>query len=188
MRRNLKILLPILLWLFSGCDESIRGRGKTIQVKLSPRSQDLPRIEEILDQPSNGELIYIPVYSSIYEGSQHMEYPLTVTLSIRNTDPQNPIVVKYASYYNTEGDLIREFIESPILLNPLQTREVVIERSDAEGGTGANFLVTWYGKGLLSPPLIEAITLSYSLHASFVSHGQVVQVYDSALNDFRYSD
>jgi len=70
--------------------------------------------------------------------------------------------------------LIREFIASPVLLAPLQTREVVIERGDMEGGAGANFLVTWFGAGEISTPILEAISVSYALYTSFASQGKAI--------------
>jgi hypothetical protein len=47
-----------------------------------------------------GHTIYVPVYSHIYH-QDNMEFDLTATLSIRNTDFNNPLIVKSAKYYNT---------------------------------------------------------------------------------------
>ena len=60
------ILLAILIFA-TGCDQT--DRVKSSPANLAPTAEDGLRIKNILDQPSRGELIYIPVYSSIYEGS-----------------------------------------------------------------------------------------------------------------------
>ena len=39
---------------------------------------------------SRGQAVYVPAYSHIYIGDREHPFYLTVTLSIRNTDPQPP--------------------------------------------------------------------------------------------------
>ena len=39
---------------------------------------------------SDGKTIYVPAYSHIYIGDHEKPFLLTVTLSIRNTDPEHP--------------------------------------------------------------------------------------------------
>jgi hypothetical protein len=43
-----------------------------------------------------------------------LPYLLEVTLSIRNTDPQNSITITHADYYDDEGKLLRRYIVDPI--------------------------------------------------------------------------
>jgi len=57
---------------------------------------------------SAGQAIYVPAYSHIYSGNREMPFFLTVTLSIRNIDPRNPIRIKAADYFETQGKLLKK--------------------------------------------------------------------------------
>ena len=50
-----------------------------------------------------GQTIYVPVYSHIYSRDELRTFDLTVTLSMRNTDREQPIVLTSVSYYDTSG-------------------------------------------------------------------------------------
>ena len=105
---------------------------------------------------------YVPVYSHIYyDGGR--PYLLETTLSIRNVDPNEPVYVSKADYYDTEGKLSKEKVDRLIKLDPLQTIEFLIERHDASGGSGANFIVEWHAADKnVHAPLIEAVMVGRS--------------------------
>ena len=42
---------------------------------------------------TSGQTVYVPAYSHIYHGNKNAELLLSVTLSIRNIDPDNPITI-----------------------------------------------------------------------------------------------
>jgi len=67
---------------------------------------------------SQGQTIYVPAYSHIYHGSKERPFLLAVTLSIRNIDPNQSIVVTVVDYYETEGRLLTKYVDSPVVLNP----------------------------------------------------------------------
>jgi hypothetical protein len=46
-------------------------------------------------------------------------------------------------YYNTEGKLIKQYLERPVELSPLASTNFIVERTDTSGGSGANFIVEW---------------------------------------------
>ena len=113
---------------------------------------------------------YVPVYSHIYHDGGR-PYLLETTLSIRNIDPNAPVYVGKVDYYDTEGSLSKRMLDRLIQLKPLQTIEFLIERSDATGGSGANFIVEWNAADeKVHAPLIEAVMVGRSgTHAiSFV--------------------
>jgi len=60
---------------------------------------------------------YLSVYSQIYSTTEHKTHDLTATVSIRNVSITDTIYIKNADYYNTKGDLIRHYINQPILSN-----------------------------------------------------------------------
>ena len=59
----------------------------------------------------NLSFIYVPVYSSIFHGNQDRVINLAVTLSIRNVDSSNNITVHSIDYYNSSGELIRNYLK-----------------------------------------------------------------------------
>lgn len=116
-----------------------------------------------LDRKANAILIdslvrqvYVPIYSDIYNQTRDTRTLLTATLSIRNTSLKDSLFVSKIDYYNTEGDLVRSYIDSPIYLTPMESIDYVIEQQDTSGGSGANFLIDWYSKKQLNP-LFQAV-------------------------------
>ncbi len=100
--------------------------------------------------------VYVPIYSDIYNQTRDTRTLLTATLSIRNTSLKDSLFVSKIDYYNTEGDLVRSYIDTPIYLTPMESIDYVIEQQDTSGGSGANFLIDWYSKKQLSP-LFQAV-------------------------------
>ena len=86
-----------------------------------------------------GQKIYVPAYSHIYYQNQKRRYPLAVTLSIRNTDEQHPLKVTSTRYVGAEGQVLNEYIETPIRLGPLASTEFFVDEQDRSGGLGATF-------------------------------------------------
>lgn len=126
--------------------------------------------------PSFSERVYVPVYSNIYWGSGETVTELSVTLSIRNVDPQRPIALLSIAYYDSEGTLVREYLDAPAELSPRGTADFVIERHDEIGGSGANFLVEWGAEGAAYEPVMESVMLGQigSASISFVSQGRTL--------------
>ena len=100
--------------------------------------------------------VYVPIYSDIYNQTRDSRTLLTATLSIRNTSLKDSLFVNKIDYYNTQGDLVRSYIDSPIFLKPMESIDYVIEQQDTSGGSGANFLIDWYSKKNLNP-LFQAV-------------------------------
>ncbi len=129
-------------------------------------------------EPRVGELLYVPAYSSIYNSTAHRQLLLTVTLSVRNTDPDHAIVLSSARYYDTAGKLLAETVPSPRWLGPLATYEYVVDLTDDSGGSGANFLVEWKADTAdVGEPLVETVNMeTLSGHGvSFTSRAIVVK-------------
>lgn len=119
--------------------------------------------EHMLDRRVNTAIVdslirqvYVPIYSDIYNQTRDTRTMLTATLSIRNTSIRDSLFVSTIDYYNTQGDLVRSYIDSPIYLKPMESIDYVIEQQDNSGGSGANFLIDWYSKKQLNP-LFQAV-------------------------------
>jgi len=125
---------------------------------------------------SKGQVVYVPAYSHIYSGNKERPFLLTVTLSIRNIDTMHKITITAVDYYETQGKLLKKFIENPITLNPLESLRYVIPEKDKSGGSGANFIVEWNSNGPVNQPIIESIMIGTqsSQGVSFTSRGQAI--------------
>ncbi|KAF0163998.1 MAG: hypothetical protein FD157_2363 [Rhodocyclaceae bacterium] len=116
-----------------------------------------------MPQLSAGQSLYLPIYSHLYHGDVHprtgkpSETLVSTHISIRNTDPSAGMKVVSARYYNTDGKLLREFLQKPQAIPPLGTYELYVPRSDSSGGSGANFIIDWRADKPINPPLVEAL-------------------------------
>ncbi len=127
-------------------------------------------------EKSKGQTLYVPVYSHIYSGDRERPVYLASTLSIRNTDASRAIRLLKVDYFNSEGKLLRRYLEKPIELGPMASTRYIVGESDKAGGSGANFIVQWEAASPVSPPIAEGIMISTAsqLGISFTSRGWVI--------------
>jgi hypothetical protein len=99
---------------------------------------------------------------------------MSVLVSVRNTDPKNPIRVVAAPYYNTDGVLIRNSVPTPRVIPPFGTFELFVELRENAGGSGANYAIKWEAATPVSPPTIEALHSKFQAGYSvaFISRGR----------------
>lgn len=116
-----------------------------------------------------GQTVYVPAYSHIYTGSGEPQL-LAITLSIRNTDPDNSIKVIEGRYFDTKGQLVKNYVDGVVEIAPLETVELLVGRQDKKGGSGANFIITWKADQPVYEPIIEAIMIGSDENGiSFIS-------------------
>ncbi|KGF73009.1 hypothetical protein DO97_02895 [Neosynechococcus sphagnicola sy1] len=129
-----------------------------------------------------GQTVYVPIYSHIYAWEQSLKLDLTATLSLRNTDLTQPIIITSANYYDSSGKLVRKYIEKPIELGSLAATAFVVNQDDDSGGSGAAFIVEWVAQRDVSDPVIEAVMINASGNQglSFVSPGRVIKRWGSS--------
>lgn len=133
-----------------------------------------------------GQTIYVPIYSHIYHGDEKRIFNLAATLSIRNTDLTNPIIMTSVRYYDSNGKLVKQYLERPIQLAALASTDFVVDRTDTSGGSGANFIVEWVAQTKVSQPIVEAVMIGtdFQQGISWISSGKVIK---SQNNDKRSS-
>jgi len=128
-------------------------------------------------QLSMGQSVYVSIYSHIYSGIKARPFDLAAILSIRNTDIDQPVTLVSVKYYDTEGKLLKEYLDEPLELKALASTRYIIKENDKAGGSGANFIVKWKSNKKVTPPIIEAVMIG--THSgqgiSFVSRGQVIE-------------
>ena len=126
---------------------------------------------------SPGHLVYVPVYSQIYYGDQEKQILLTITLSIRNTDPARAITISKVDYYDSEGKPLKSYLAKPLTLKPVVATHFIVPESDRRGGSGASFLVQWQAEAKVNPPLVEGVMIGASGQQgiSFTSRGVTIK-------------
>ncbi len=141
----------------------------------APQPNEAALPVELAEGPSIGQTVYVPAYSHVYE-QDGKPLLLTVTLSVRNTDPDSEIHVASVRYYDSAGKEVKSYLDEPMRLGPLASMEVLVERKDTTGGSGANFLVEWQAIERVSDPVIDAVMIdtSQTQGVSFIRTGIVI--------------
>jgi hypothetical protein len=175
MEHGVRILIlfaiALMAFVYTQSRRNTEARLGAIEERIGaqlPRTFQPPNLEAYAAQGIDPErlrvhqAIYVPVYSHIYHDGGR-PYLLEATLSIRNVDPNAPIYVSKADYYDTDGALSQSKVDRLIELKPLQTIEFLIERHDVSGGSGANFIVEWHAVDKrVHAPLVEAVMVGRS--------------------------
>ena len=125
---------------------------------------------------TKGQTVYVPLYSNIFVGDRELPWQMSALLSIRNTDPAHPITISRVEYYDSDGKLVRKYLEKSRQVNPMASIYFYVKASDTTGGWGANFLVEWKSEKEVSQPIIESLmTGMRGTHSvSFISPGRVI--------------
>ncbi|ACF14358.1 conserved hypothetical protein [Chloroherpeton thalassium ATCC 35110] len=154
MKNIIGIILVALLFY------SCKPKEEVTSIKL-PNWESRKAAITKMDSLAQGKS-YLPVYSHIYHRFEDRTFDLTITVSIRNTSLTDSIYILKADYFNTAGDRIRQYLQNPVYLKPMETIEIIIEENDTEGGSGANFVFDWASKSAQNLPLFEAVMISTS--------------------------
>jgi hypothetical protein len=131
-----------------------------------------------LPKPPNkgeGQTIFVPAYSHVYYRTGQ-EYLLAITLSVRNTSLTDSILLTSVGYYDTKGNLVKEYPKKSVRIPPMATAEFFVQEEDTSGGSGANFLVKWKATKGVSQPVIEAVMIGTTSGQgiSLISPGRVI--------------
>lgn len=121
------------------------------------------------------QLVYVPVYSRLFLSKASI-WEMATSLSIRNTDPDQSLIVYEINYFDTAGELLEQYIETPHELDPMATVTLTLPQWDKRGGSGANFLVRWSGDADINTPIIEVVMAGTrgTQSFSFIRAGQVI--------------
>ena len=103
------------------------------------------------------QTVYVPIYSSIFVRGEKVSLNLSANVIVRNTDSANSIQITEVIYYNSEGELIKSYLNSPKKLKPMVSTYFLIEAAEDKGGWGSNFIIKWESVNKVTQPLIEAI-------------------------------
>lgn len=125
---------------------------------------------------TKGQTVYVPTYSNIFVGDREIAWQLSALLSIHNTDLNQPITITRVDYYDSNGKLVRKYLEESQKINPMGSIRFSVKASDTAGGWGANFLVEWKSEKEVNQPIIESLMIGMrgNHSISFISQGRVI--------------
>lgn len=169
------ILLFVTILFFVGCNQQVKKTEQAL--KKSHPSHKYKFVDVDTAMMNYFETDYLPVYSDIYYESGTKRFPITATISIRNTSLTDSAWVLSARYYDSYGKQLRAFIDSTLLLSPLESVELVVEEDEKEGGAGANFIIDWAATNYSDQLLIQSVMIStYGQQGvSFLSDAKVIK-------------
>ena len=123
-----------------------------------------------------GQTIFVPAYSEIRRGPES-RLSLSLSLAIHNTSLSEPLVVQSVRHYETNGNLIKEYVEQSLRLDPLATMVFEVEGQGQGAGAGGNFIVEWAAEKAIYEPVVEAVMVgSIGTHGfSLISPGRVMK-------------
>lgn len=163
------VLLAMIIYL----GNAIRS-AETIQDRLR---YQLPQVPPAEAQP-DGTIVnytYVPVYSHIY-AMGGKPFLLETTLSIRNPDPLYAMKISAIDLYDTNGKQVRSYLGSAVSLAPMATAAYLVEKTDSQAGSGANFVVQWSSQRNGARAVMESVMIGSSdgQHMSFTSRGMML--------------
>lgn len=165
----------ILLAFLAGCN--LNNKNEVKEVKRSHPSHIYNFVEIDTALLKYFETVYLPVYSDIYYQDGTKRFPITATVSIRNTSLTDSAFILSACYYDSYGKMIRSYLDSTLLLSPLESIELVVEEKESEGGAGANFIIDWAATKYADQILIQSVMIStYGQQGvSFLSDAKIIK-------------
>lgn len=157
---RIPVVLIAVMALLSGCDESAQDPN----VLLSEHQQDPIEALEITSDVDHSQFgykqtFYVPIYSDIYTDRDARKVLLSATLSVRNTTFKKSLYINKIDYYDTDGALVKSYLNKPIELPAMATLNYIVEKEEDKGGSGANFIIEVEGVDETVKPVIEAVMI-----------------------------
>lgn len=174
MRKLLLIffIFPLAASFISCENRKPQTETKTPVISFNPETLKIP---DKGGRKLKGQVLYMPVYSNI-PFLKKEKYDLSAFLAIHNTDLDNKIKITMVNFFNTEGRLVKIYVDSEQHIKPLATAIFEVSTDD-QSGTGANFLVEWTAEKPVNAPLIESVMkdLKGNSGLSFLSTGRIIR-------------
>lgn len=158
---KISVKLLLVLLLFIGCQPKEQVLTTTERELLYIEKEELPPF-------ASTQSVYVPAYSNLYhmEGSRKSYF--TVVLSLRNISFTDTVYFTKVDYHDSRGKKIRQYIDKPLVLRPMESAEYIIEQTEDQGGAGANFIVDYKTNALIrNKPIIQAVMVGSIGHYGF---------------------
>jgi hypothetical protein len=127
-------------------------------------------------QLSTGSTIFVPAYRSFYQiyGTTRDSYALTSTFFLFNIDPKVIIEIISVDFHDSSGKLLKKLIETPILVNPRNSKEITMQpRTQPDEDCPSYLLVRWKSNQPANTPLVEVLMVGQVMNRgiSFSTRG-----------------
>lgn len=168
-------LLALAFSLFACTSPQRRAAFNDADIKaFQPETYEL---KDCNTKMIRGQVLYMPIYSNIPHYMDSLMLDMSAFVTIHNTDFKNPIRLQKVQYFNSKGQMVRDFLNNKFqVIKPLETHDFYIPYND-KSGLGANFLIEWKSDSLVTEPLVESITLNTKIHNTIavLSQGKVIK-------------
>lgn len=159
-KRSMSVLLIAIMALLSGCDQSAQDPNVLLSEHQKDPIKELAITSDV-DHSQFGykQTFYVPIYSDIYTDRDARKVLLSATLSVRNTTLKKSLYINKIDYYDTDGALVKSYLDKPIELPAMATLNYIVEKEEDKGGSGANFIIEVEGVDETVKPVIEAVMI-----------------------------
>ena len=159
-KRSISVLLIAIMALLSGCDQSAQDPNVLLSEHQKDPIKELAITSDV-DHSQFGykQTFYVPIYSDIYTDRDARKVLLSATLSVRNTTLKKSLYINKIDYYDTDGALVKSYLDKPIELPAMATLNYIVEKEEDKGGSGANFIIEVEGVDETVRPVIEAVMI-----------------------------
>jgi len=159
-KRSISVLLIAIMALLSGCDQSAQDPNVLLSEHQKDPIKELAITSDV-DHSQFGykQTFYVPIYSDIYTDRDARRVLLSATLSVRNTTLKKSLYINKIDYYDTDGALVKSYLDKPIELPAMATLNYIVEKEEDKGGSGANFIIEVEGVDETVKPVIEAVMI-----------------------------
>ncbi len=106
---------------------------------------------------SRGQTLYVGTFSYVEMGERGRRFPLTPILIVRNTDLTRTITVTSAEFRDSRGELHHQLVKTPVVLEPLASREFTVRDPDQTGGQSPSFILRWEADEIVNAPVVEVL-------------------------------
>jgi len=159
-KRSISVLLIAIMALLSGCDQSAQDPNVLLSEHQKDPIKELAITSDV-DHSQFGykQTFYVPIYSDIYTDRDARKVLLSATLSVRNTTLKKSLYINKIDYYDTDGALVKSYLDKPIELPAMAMLNYIVEKEEDKGGSGANFIIEVEGVDETVKPVIEAVMI-----------------------------
>lgn len=124
------------------------------------------------------QTVYVPLHSEVPTGDRTGRELVRASVVVRNVDPATALTIDSVKYYDSGGKKVEEYVEQPVRLGPLASRNFDVGETDTRGGLTPSMIVRWHAEQAVNPPIIEGLMISTheNMGISFVTRGRVLTV------------
>lgn len=125
---------------------------------------------------STGSTIFVPSYRAFYQiyGTTRDSYALTNTLFFYNIDPKLTIEILSIDFYDSSGKLLKHLIDAPLLVKPLNSKEITIQpRTQPDEDCASYLMIRWKSNHPANTPIVEVLMVGQVMNRgiSFSTRG-----------------